>query len=443
MTTRTSRRPHAGGFTLIEMMVGLTVSAIIIAGSITLMVNQQQAYQNSANDRAGQESARLALNAMGDALRRAGYGIHPAATFDFGTIRTVTFDSVSGVPVQFLGRDCPTDVACRDNADALSGSDQIAFHARDPYFVRALFAPPTATQIVVAGTLSSPLLKGQLLAVACGGACGKRWAYVMVDRTTSGTSGGAAITNIFLQTGGTGLDFPYQNSALTDTCYGSHLWDGVLDAATGLPVNQNAFALSSKVFKVDRYRFYVARFLDPDNNQQRPYLMLNQGLSDDQGPITVPVAADIEAVQFTYIFPNAPVVANQIIGGTPPTAIANGPTGIDLTVSPPLLADTRNSLARQSQSPANIRAVKMSVVVRSPETDITLPSKALTSTYLPAAGNRAEIPSVPTSPTTFPDPYHWRALFEETVELANMDARALFCGDYSNGVQAGLNLGGG
>lgn len=440
MTLRLSPHPRSGGFTLIEMMVGLTVSAIIIAGSITLMVNQQQAYQNSANDRAGQESARLALTAMGDALRRAGYGIHPAATFDFGTIQTVLFNSVSSAPVQFIGRDCDTNVACRDNVDPLSGSDQIAFHARDPYFVRALFAQPTADQIVVAGTLSSPLLKGQILAVACGGSCGRRWAYVMVDHTTSGS----AVTNIFLQASGSGLDFPYQNDALTDSCYGSYLWDGVLDANTGLPVNQNAFALSSKVFKVDRYRFYVARYLDPDNNQQRPYLMLDQGLSDDQGhPITVPVAADIEAIQFTYIFPNAPVVANQTIGGTPPTAIANGPTGIDLTVSPPLLADTRNSFSRQSQSPANIRAVKMSVVVRSPETDITLPQKALTSTYLPAAGNHAEIPSVPTSPATFPDPYHWRALFEETIELANMDARALFCGDYSNGVQAGLNLGGG
>jgi type IV pilus assembly protein PilW len=441
MTLRLSPHPRSRGFTLIEMMVGLTVSTIIIAGSITLLVNQQQAYQNSANDRAGQESARLALTAMGDALRRAGYGIHPAATFDFGDIQSVAFDSVSSTLVKFLGRDCPTNVACRDNVDPPAGSDQIAFYSRDPYFVRALFSQPTATQIVVAGNLTSPLLKGQVLAVSCGGSCGKQWAYVMVDHTTSGTSSGSAITTIFLQASGNGLDFPYQNNALTNTCYGGYVWDGKLDTNTGLPVNQAAFALSSKVFKVDRYRFYVARFVDPDNNQLRPYLMLDQGLTDNRGAVTVPVAADIDDIQFTYIFPNAPAAANLAIGDT--GLVANGPTGIDLTVSPPLLADTRNSFARQNQSPANIRAVKMSVVVRSPETDITLPKKALSSTYLPAAGNHGEVASDPRNPTTYPDPYHWRALFEETVEVPNMDVRALFCGDYSNGVQTGLNLGGG
>jgi hypothetical protein len=86
----------------------------------------------------------------------------------------------------------------------------------------------------------------------------------------------------------------------------------------------------------------------------------------------------------------------------------------------------------------------VSVVVRSPETDITLPGKALATTYLPAAGNRPEIQSDPGNPAAFPDPYHWRALFETTMNVPNMASRLLYCGDYFVGAGGpGPNVGGG
>jgi type IV pilus assembly protein PilW len=421
--------PHRG-FTLVELLVGLAVSAIVVAGSITLLINQQQAYQNTANDRAGQEAARQALGAIGDALRRAGYGIHPSVAFDFGTIPNVNFDYVSPSFAAFRST-CATAVSCRDSN---SGSDEIAFYARDPYFVRALYAAPTTSQITITGGLKSPLYQGQVLAVACGGACGKRWAYVTVSQTVAANPT-AVSTAIPLQAAlGAGFDFPGQNAALTDVCFGAALW------TDGLPAT---YALASKVFKVDRYRFYVGRFLDPDSNQMRPYLMLDQGLTDAGGPILSPVAPDVDDLQFSFVFPNAPNPANQVVGDTPGVAMASGATGIDLSVVPPTFLDARANAARATQSPANIRAVKVSVVIRSPETDITLPGKALTSTYLPAAGNRPEIPSNPGNAAAFPDPYHWRALFESTFDLLNMESRALYCGDYFDGSNPGVNVGGG
>jgi type IV pilus assembly protein PilW len=398
---------------------------------MALLINQQQAYQNTSADRAAQESARQALGAIGSALRRAGYGVHPSVAFDFGTIPNAVLDSVSSAFVAVQGRDCATPVACRDRTD---GPDQIAFYARDPYFARALFAPPTATQLTITGGLSTPLLPGQVLAVACGGACGKRWAYVTVGQIVPANPAAASTVIPLASAVGGGLDFPTQNAALADACFGGALWtDGTLPS----------YALASKVFKVDRFRFYVQQFPDPDTNQMRPYLMLDQGLSDATGPIQTPVAPDVEDLQFAYVIPNAPNPANRVVGATSGTAVSSGGSGIDLATAPPTFNDARANASRATQSPANIRAVKVSVVVRSPEGDLTLPGKALTSTFLPQAGNRPEMPSDPANPAAFPDPYHWRALFENTYDLLNMESRALFCGDYFDGSNPGANVGGG
>ncbi len=423
-----SRRPLAAlhrGFTLVEMIVGVLVSSIIIAGSITLLVNQQQAYQNTSNDRAGQEVARVALGAIGEALDRAGYGIHPSVAFDFGNIAAMTIEFTSPGTVAF-------NTGKPGCSDSTTGSDQIAFYARDPYFVRALAAAPTTSQLVVAGNLKTPLYQGQVLAVACM-SCGKRWAYVTVGGTVA-PSPSAATTAIPLEAAsGGGLDFPHQNGALSDACFGANL-----ATATSTP---DVFSQATKVFKVDRYRFFRGQYPDPDNGQLRPYLMLDQGLTDGTGPILTPVAPDIDDLQFAYVLPDSAI---PLVGATESQAIASGPNGIDLTVPPPLYGDSRASPSRVTQSPANIRAVRVSVVVRSPETDITLPLKALTSTYLPKAGNRPEIASNPADPAAAPDPYHWRALFETTVNLPNMGSRLLYCGDYWVGSgSGGANVGGG
>jgi type IV pilus assembly protein PilW len=234
---------------------------------------------------------------------------------------------------------------------------------------------------------------------------------------------------------GAGFDFPRQNAVLTDACFGANL------ATSTSPAD--VFSQATKVFKVDRYRFYVARnqFLDPDTGLPRPYLMLDQGLTDASGPILTPVAPDVEDLQFAYVLPTSAV---PLVGATPSISVNNDATGIDLNVQPPVYTDTRASASRVTQSPANIRAVRVSVVVRSPETDITLPGKALATTYLPAAGNRPEIQSDPGNPAAFPDPYHWRALFETTMNVPNMASRLLYCGDYFVGAGGpGPNVGGG
>ncbi len=421
--------PWQRGFTLVEMLVGVLVSAIIVAGSITLLINQQQAYQNTSNDRAAQEAARLALGAIGDALARAGYGIHPSVTFDFGTIPQVTIEFASTGTVAFTGRDCPTPVSCRDKT---AGSDEIAFYARDPYFVRALAVAPTANQLVLAGGLTTPLYQQQVLSVACM-SCGRRFAYVTVAQTVPANPAAATTIVPLAASAGGSLDFPTQNAALTDPCFGANL-----ATATSTP---DVFSQASKVFKVDRYRFYTAQFPDPDSGQMRPYLMLDQGLVDASGAILTPVAPDVEDLQFAYVLPSSGV---PLVGATPSIAVNNDATGIDLTVAPPLYGESRASASRVTQRPANIRAVRVSVVVRSPETDITLPFKALTSTYLPAAGNRPLIPSQPNNPAAFPDPFHWRALFETTVNVPNMASKLLYCGDYWVGSgNPGPNVGGG
>jgi type IV pilus assembly protein PilW len=422
------------GFTLVEMMVGLVVSAVVVGGSIALAISQQKAYLNTSNDRAAQEAARQALVAIGDSLRRAGYGMHPSVALDFGTVPNAVIEYVSTSFAAVGSTSCDPGsgpVACRDRTD---GSDEIAFYARDPYFVRALNAQPAASQLTVTGGLTTPLLPGQVLAVACGGACGKRWAYVTVGQTVPANPAAASTAIPLVPAAGGGFDFPRQNAALADTCFGAAVW------TDGSPIT---YALASKVFKVDFYRFYVARFPDPDSGDLRPYLMLDQGLSDGNGPILLPVAPDVDDLQFAYVFPNSPNPANRLVGATPGTRLSNGATAIDLNTTPPTFNDARANAARATQSPANIRAVKVSVVVRSPETDLTLPARAPLTASLPAAGNRPETPFAPGNPGAFPDAYHSRALFEATYDLLNLESRALFCGDYFDGSNPGVNVGGG
>src|SRR5690349_71236 len=65
------------GFTILELLVGAAVGAVVLAGISMTFISQARQYQIHASRRGVQANARQALAFMGRHLRAAGYGVNP------------------------------------------------------------------------------------------------------------------------------------------------------------------------------------------------------------------------------------------------------------------------------------------------------------------------------------------------------------------------------
>ncbi len=276
---------RARGFTLVELIVGVAVAAIVVLSAVSLLTRQVRSFTASADDRGVQETARIALEELAANLRMAGYGIDPSFAFDFGDMANAPMDRApGGALVRIPGFACGTAVTCRDSATA---PDELVFLSRNPYFNHPLTAPPTTTQLTIQGPLNAPLHRGQILQLAC--LSGElEWAYVTVGAEVPINTGAQVAIPL---ADGSGTDFPLQNGWLTRTCF------------QGGPVS---------VLKVDRFRYFVGTYDTAGNLQTwgtagaRPFLMLDQGLLDSRGAALLTlVAPDVEDLQVTYLFPAA------------------------------------------------------------------------------------------------------------------------------------------
>ncbi len=416
----------AQGFTLIELLVGVVVSALTVAAAISLLIAQKRAFQGSNADRAEQETGRMALEHISENLRQAGYGIEPPMVFDFGFTANVPMDRAPtiGVPVNFGGDPagksgfaCANPVTCRDHIDQ---PDELAFQYRDPYFNRPLNNATLNSLTIslvnpITGAiqpLSQPLQAGQVLQVVC--YTGDMvWAYVTVAQTVPVTANPTA--TITLQAGAN-LDYPHQNQTLTDVCFNSG---------------------QAAVFKINRFHYFVQSY-DQNGNvvpwetvNSRPYLMLDQGLVDANGnPVLNVVAPDVEDLQVSYVVPLAAAGA-QLLGTTPGVQLTNSANGIDLApaLGPPVYATPSISPLRATDYPANIRAVGLAVVVRSPNPD---PNSS--DPTVPAAGNR---------PVSLNGQLGYRRMqFQTSVAVPNLGSFAPYFPALGNGADQ-LNVGGG
>lgn len=404
-----SRARRPSGVTLIELVVATLVSAIVIAGALALLSSQQRAYQSTSSDRGLQDAARLALSAVTDNLRHAGLGVDAGLAFDFGSAANLRMDrGPNGLTYSAASLACATPVSCRDKVD---GPDELVFLYRDPSFGKVLMAAATAASanLTLEGPLRQPLRKGQILQVMCFSG-NMTWAYVQVSAEVPASNN--PTVSVAIESAAT-ANFPRQNANLADACFSS--------VASSDPGTRFSAA---KVFKVDRYRYFIARY------DGRPYLMMDQGLFDGDGnPLLDVVAPDVEDLQVAYTFSNAP--ADQLVGAAAGTVLAAGATGIDLAPADgcPIYADDPASPMRVNHHPGNIRAARVSLVVRTSEADLRITD----GDTLPAALNRPVIPA---------DPGFRRLRVETTVAPRNMDSRAPYFPTFSSGGDQ-LNVGGG
>jgi type IV pilus assembly protein PilW len=73
MNKSATLRQHVRGVTLVELLVAITLGAIIMAGAITLFVNNRDTYKTTNELSRLQETARYALDMMVKDIRMAGY----------------------------------------------------------------------------------------------------------------------------------------------------------------------------------------------------------------------------------------------------------------------------------------------------------------------------------------------------------------------------------
>ena len=73
MTTPTAARRAGTGFTRVELLVSVAVSAVVILGALALLTAQQRSFQATSGERTLQDGARLALDAVSTELRLAGW----------------------------------------------------------------------------------------------------------------------------------------------------------------------------------------------------------------------------------------------------------------------------------------------------------------------------------------------------------------------------------
>jgi type IV pilus assembly protein PilW len=381
---------RARGFTLVELTVAMAVSAIVILGAVVLVNGTQRLFLAGTVDRAMQETARVALDEITRNLRSAGYGLDPTFAFDFGQA-TTTMDRLGvGQTARFGGYACAASVTCRDS---ISGPDELVFYARDPSWGRELNGTVGTGSITLTGDLSS-ISPGQVLQIMCYGVANRwLWAYVTVSRVTAASGKVDLVANADQPN-----DFPVQNARLADPCFGSG---------------------ERRAYKIDRYRYYVEA-VDASGTTQawgtagaRPYLMLDQGLTDANGnAVRQVIAPDVEDLQVAYAFPLAgATAADQLLGATSGTQLTASSAGIDLApnLGIPTFATPTLDPIRTTHHPANIRAVRVAVTVRSAQSDA-----AVLDAAVPAALNRPAIAA---------EAGYRRMVIETTASTHNLEAR--------------------
>lgn len=419
-----SRSPR--GFTLIEAVISLAISSIVLVLAVRASNTQQRAFFQGERLRAAQSSSRDALLYLERAAPLVGFGMDPALALDFQW----------HVPAA-----CPPEVdpCTRDRTD---DADELVFYTRNPnYWV------PTAEQdkppapgedppafkgkawrlsAISNGTISLDARRGdhflpnQILQVVCPATL--KYAYVTVsDRTPA--------TDEPLDEDTDDLEIPLHAAAESNPFRRQ-------DEAVRLAMDSKC-----RAFQIDRYRFHVVPVATGDGHYD-PFLVLDDGVHPE-----VMLAEGVEAFQVAYLLANGGVVGADPGTATAfPVASSNqtvtdpGPEQIALTAFPGDDAPTgetkywpssyyrysSESSARKTIHQANIRALRIGVVVRSPSPDTSTKSNWVANDGFTLL-NQEGVPSwVADEPQrAFGTDGYQRVRVETTINLPNMLVRSI------------------
>jgi type IV pilus assembly protein PilW len=406
----------ARAFTLVELVVSMGVAAITIAMVVMIVVTQQRSMRATEEQRASSEAGRDALFELEKTLRRAGFGLDPRYAFDFRSFRCSSGEVVTGVGNRSI---------CRDRIDA---PDRLVFVARNPYYridvngvngCTSTAGCPTGNAWVVTGRSTSPstptvtvvlhanqrVEAGQTLLISC--ASGGRFTMSTVVAAAEVTTP----TAVTLRLAPTNSANPYFENGFVDSCYDS-----------------NALA-----FAIDRYAYSIRTY------DGVPWLVLDTGLDldrDGQDPWSVideddllPIAPYVEDMQVAYVLDRnsggaaADSNGDRVVGNDAGLKQAEEP---DATATAPVYATTFDDSSRRNLHPANIRAVRVGLVLRSEKSDSSATGAASGQTTKWIGD---PLPLLENSSRTLTDPalgYFRRQTAMTTVSVRNLASRGMF-----------------
>ncbi|HYO74807.1 MAG TPA: hypothetical protein VEU33_52925 [Archangium sp.] len=323
------------GVTLLELMVGTVTTTIILAAVAVSFAGIQGSYQTESRIKVSVEGVRTATQFIEQRLRLAGYGIDPRFAFDF---------SPAGLP----GETKSNHTLVFANGLPKSVTDDLAFRYRDAaYLRRGSFLGAGGLQLAPGSSFGVDLAQGQRLLVSCNN--GKKQLVLRVNAGGVPRNAGASANFT--------VDARLSSTTQDDTCLSKV---GELDAPYIMLLHEVRL-----------------RIVDLGG---RPFLMAFQGLDGLNMDTAVPLAADVESFQVAYIMNRPPLegpnaaVAPVDVASDEPNWILGDVNSADTnrhpppreTVSPePRYSDPYDAAVRYSNHPANIRAVRLAISMRS------------------------------------------------------------------------------
>ncbi|MFN0064313.1 MAG: prepilin-type cleavage/methylation domain-containing protein [Myxococcaceae bacterium] len=387
-------RQATRGFTLLELLTGAAVLVILITGVMAAIVATQAAYQTEATTKQATEGSRLATGYVERLLPLAGYGIDPAFAFDFGIASIPTGEKDNYQEVYGPG------------ATDRFWTDDLAFRHRDPSFLRRGTLDAGGTTFTLNTTafpnFGSDLRIGQAVIVSCHGA--SSWRVMRVTGVVVAASVSAQVADYGAPfVGGSfpvGVPSCYQdvaNPAFLMLMYETRL--RVIDLG-GTPVLV-AFHDFGPVAGNTNYDPLVANV----ELFQVSYVM-NRPRPTSSCCALVPTGPWDPATDS----PDSLGSANWIMGdqddpvATLPSTAAAAPSS----------QTPYDDALRYNAHPSNIRAVRVSMVVRSPRGRNRL-------AYPFDPGEQVENFAMPALTDNF-----FRAATTATIRVPNMTSRAFF-----------------
>lgn len=172
-TMRTAPKPnhdrrYGHGFSLVEMMVAMTIGLALLTVLALLFANSSRAQKEITMSAQQVENGRYALELLSDNLRHAGYyGYYfslPAASALVDPCSLTQADLRSGIALPIQGYDSPTSspLSCLDDANHVPGTDVVVIRRASTvvtasgsltgnlFYVQATASPNLATNPVVA-----------------------------------------------------------------------------------------------------------------------------------------------------------------------------------------------------------------------------------------------------------------------------------------------------
>ncbi|HVG57100.1 MAG TPA: prepilin-type N-terminal cleavage/methylation domain-containing protein [Hyalangium sp.] len=282
------RKPiHSRGFTLLELLVGAAVGALVLVGISLTFISQARQYQAHAGRRALQANARQAMTFMERRLRDAGYGVNAdRAIIPYDSFNAATNASEAGYPDAFI------------------------VHWRDTRF-RADAISATPVEIRLTAPLTTELRMGTILLVICSPVTTPSGNEIN-DRIVNAKPPHAFVTvGQHVAIGQSTI--PLEQTDPTAAPNSPLAMPGRLFHEQAAELTNPCFtgATPPSVVMINRAAFYVAMFTD-FQGVRTPYLMMHSGQDLPSGnnaagdgvidaADAVPVAAGIEQLQVSYV----------------------------------------------------------------------------------------------------------------------------------------------